>query len=252
MIFGFENHSLPKPLKLTKNLQDRLTEKFKSTGAAVWNRDFIKDSLLTMSNRKCCYCESILLNESNFLEVEHFHPKNKYVDEVLEWTNLLPSCKRCNVQKGPHDTVCEPIINPCEVDPKHHLTTREYWISGIGILGKRTVYILDLNNLKLLTPRIQVGIQINQRLDSIIDQVIKYIDSTSKTTEDRFKLINGLKALMMTGTPEKGYASTVASCIMNSGNYKAIRAFLSEAGLWDDELIQLERELNAIALDVSH
>ena len=41
-----------------------------------------------------------------------------YPDEVVDWDNLLPSCKRCNTTKGTHDVVTEPIINPFDIDPK--------------------------------------------------------------------------------------------------------------------------------------
>jgi len=108
----------PKPVELTAELQVTLTDEFKSTGKSVWNVDFIKKGLLVFSNDKCCYCEANINEESKYLEVEHFHHKDTYKDEVLEWENLLPSCKKCNGTKNDHDTKLEPIIDPSKIDPK--------------------------------------------------------------------------------------------------------------------------------------
>jgi len=83
---------VPKPVELTKKLQLKLTDEFKLTGKSVWNIGFIKTHLLRFSNNKCCYCEANIVEESKYLEVEHFHHKDTYKDEVLEWENLLPSC----------------------------------------------------------------------------------------------------------------------------------------------------------------
>jgi 5-methylcytosine-specific restriction endonuclease McrA len=111
----------PKPIELTAELQDKLTDEFKLTGKSVWNIDFIKKGLLDYSNNKCCYCETNIKEESKYLEVEHFHHKGKYKDEVLEWDNLLPSCKKCNGTKNDHDTILEPIIDPSIIDPKKNI-----------------------------------------------------------------------------------------------------------------------------------
>ena len=89
----------PKPVELTTALQVALTDEFKLTGKSVWNIDFIKKALLGFSNDKCCYCEANINEESKYLEVEHFHHKDTYKEEVLEWENLLPSCKKCNGTK---------------------------------------------------------------------------------------------------------------------------------------------------------
>lgn len=74
-----------KPVELTTVLQIALTDEFKLTGKSVWNTDFIKKGLLSFSNDKCCYCEANINEESKYLEVEHFHHKDTYKDEVLEW-----------------------------------------------------------------------------------------------------------------------------------------------------------------------
>lgn len=88
----------PKPVELTTKLQKELTTEFKLTGNQFEFRLYQK-GLLDFSNNKCCYCEANIKEESKYLEVEHFHHKDKYKDEVLEWKNLLPSCKNVMEQK---------------------------------------------------------------------------------------------------------------------------------------------------------
>lgn len=84
----------------------------------VWNYDWLKTALTDSSFNKCCYTEIELGVESKYMEVEHFYHKDKYPERVLDWNNLLPSCKTCNGNKGDHDVGSEPIINPYEENPK--------------------------------------------------------------------------------------------------------------------------------------
>lgn len=62
-----------KPKELTTQKQKKLTTKFKKDGSSVWKQKWIAETLLRMSNGKCCFCESKLNRESNYLEVEHFY-----------------------------------------------------------------------------------------------------------------------------------------------------------------------------------
>lgn len=45
--------------------------------------------------RKCAYCEANYAI-TGYLEVEHCRPKSLYPWLAADWSNLLPSCKRCN------------------------------------------------------------------------------------------------------------------------------------------------------------
>src|SRR5437868_15151041 len=87
----------PSPAELTQQVQQELTALFKADGKVVWDRGFIKDTLRLMSSGKCSYCECSLGEESKYLEVEHFADKHSYPDQVVDWLNLLPACKHCNV-----------------------------------------------------------------------------------------------------------------------------------------------------------
>ncbi len=79
-----------------------------------------------MSNGKCCYCETKLVEEGKYMQVDHYPPKSKYPYEVLEWENLLLSCGMCNNKKRAYDTALEPIINPTEHKPKEYLHLRNF------------------------------------------------------------------------------------------------------------------------------
>lgn len=88
------------PQQLTDTVKDELTQEFINTGKNVWAKTYIKSALLAMSHNKCAYCECKLDEESKYMEVEHFLPKDDYPNQVVDWNNLLPSCKRCNTKKG--------------------------------------------------------------------------------------------------------------------------------------------------------
>ena len=91
---------IDKPKELTAEKEAELVAKFKETEAPVWQKKWIKDALLKMTNNKCAYSEQRLNECSAYMEVEHFKCKSKYRDEVVRWGNLLPSCKVCNDKKG--------------------------------------------------------------------------------------------------------------------------------------------------------
>lgn len=114
------------PPELTEELIQSLTDEYKATGKAVWQKAFFGKALLSSSHNKCCFSECRLNEEGKYDEVEHFHPKSLYPDEVVVWTNLLPISKACNIAKSDHDTKSEPIINPYTDDPKDHIYIKGY------------------------------------------------------------------------------------------------------------------------------
>jgi hypothetical protein len=241
----------PKPVELTPELQVKLTAEFKLSGKSVWNIDFIKRGLLDFSRNKCCYCEVNIKEESKYLEVEHFHHKNIYKDEVMEWDNLLPACKRCNGQKGDHDTKKEPIIDPTIVDPKKHLKYWRYRIKGSDGLGKITVSVLNLNDPdRLVTKRYEIGNAIQVKLEELNDLVDDYISGVQTKTIRKNRIINGIKDLMREGLPPAIYSATSATVILTDTEFDCLKSKLSSIGFWDSELSELEVHLLNIALEL--
>ena len=135
-----------KPERLSKELQQSLTKEYKKDGKPVWNKSFIRNAVEKIAFRKCCYSESRLGEESKYMEIDHFYPKKYFPKKVVEWGNLLPSSKKCNVSKGSHNTLAEPIINPCVDNPKDHLYIQNYRFYGKTEKGRLTIDIVALND----------------------------------------------------------------------------------------------------------
>jgi hypothetical protein len=240
-----------KPIELTAALQAELTAKFKLTGASVWQLDFIKRCLLDFSNDKCCYCEANIKEESKYLEVEHFHHKDTYKDEVLEWDNLLPSCKKCNGTKGSHDTKAEPIIDPAMTDPKLHLKYWRYRIKGKDGLGRLTVSVLDLNNSeRLVKKRFEIGDAVQSKLEQLNELTDDYVSGTQVSTRRKNRIINGMKDLMREGLPASIYSATTAAIILTDVEFLSLKEKLGLLTFWDAELSQLESDLMKVAFEV--
>lgn len=241
----------PKPVELTTTLQVALTDEFKLTGKSVWNIDFIKKGLLGFSNDKCCYCEANINEESKYLEVEHFHHKDIYKDEVLEWENLLPSCKKCNGTKNDHDTKLEPIIDPSKIDPKKHLKYWRYRIKGSDDFGKLTVSVLNLNEQdRLVKKRFEIGNAIQVKLEQLNELTDDYISGVQTSTRRKNFIINGTKDLMREGLPNSIYSATSATVILTDTEYNTLKIKLTSLKFWDTELSQLEIDLTKTALEL--
>jgi hypothetical protein len=241
-----------KPVELTDEIKDSLTQEFKLTGKSVWNQDYIKKALLSYSNDKCCYCEANIKEESKYLEVEHFHHKEDYKDEVLEWENLLPSCKKCNGTKSNHDTMSEPIIKPTDVDPRLHLQYWCYRIKGIDDLGKMTVSVLNLNDQdRLVKKRFEIGNAIQEKVEQLNELMDDYLAGIQTGTRRRNRIVNGLKDLMREGLPTAIYSATSASVILNDTAFKTLKFNITNANLWDSEFVDLESKLTDTALNIT-
>ena len=231
-----------KPTELTVSEQQLLTDEFKRTGASVWRKDYITNSLLACSNKKCAYCECDITEESKYLEVEHFHHKDDYPNEVVEWANLLPSCKKCNGTKGTHDTYKEPIINPCDDNPQDYLILKNYRIKGKDEFGKLTVSVLDLNNQdRHCKKRFEIGNAAYEKLEDFLHMIEEYETGASASTRRKNRIINGVKDLLRIAQSGKTYSATISSIILSSTDYGEIKSKLTILNLWDDELKELER-----------
>lgn len=239
-----------KPIELTSEVQLRLTEEYKTTRKAVWNLPYIKKALLSFSYNKCSYCETDLQVECKYIEVEHFHPKGLYENEVLDWENLLPSCKKCNCTKKDHDTISEPIIDPSLIDPKLHLKSGYYRIQGKDDLGKLTVSVLDLNNAdRLVIKRFEIGNAVISRLEELNHRADDYISSQNKLTISKNLLVQGIKSLLREGLPSSTYSATTGCVILNDNGFLKLKEKITSLNLWDNELQGLEDEVRKVAFD---
>ncbi|MCP4148898.1 MAG: hypothetical protein GY757_14220 [bacterium] len=250
----------PKPKELTPEKQQELTARFKEDEKkAVWQQTYIKKALLEMSQEKCCYCELKIDEKCNHLEVEHYYPKSKYQDKVVEWDNLLPSCKRCNGKKGEYDTGIEPIIHPVRDEPKDHLYFKNHQIRAKkgSKLGERTVDLLDLNELKstadkvkgIQMSRFETGAALTKRLKELDEDADQYFKEERLTPRRRNRLINTLRELLTDSTPLAAFSASTATLLLNEEYYTRIKKKFIANKLWSDELQTLEDEAKTCALE---
>ncbi|ANC77409.1 hypothetical protein ABE65_011585 [Fictibacillus phosphorivorans] len=240
-----------KPAELTDDLKTQLTNKYKTDGTSVWNHELLKVPLLHMSHKKCCYCECNIAEESKYMEVEHFYPKDIYPDLVVDWANLLPACKRCNTNKSNHDPNQSKIINPCQDNPRTHIGMKLYRLKGKDEIGSNTIDVIYLNEIeRLVYPRFQIGTEVQESIEDILEKTKEYYEGKSVSTRRKNRIVNGLKKIMEEGRPQKEYSAVVASVILNDNNFNYCKDLLINLSLWDDELIQLESVLSNNSLDI--
>jgi uncharacterized protein (TIGR02646 family) len=214
---------VPRPAALTKPIVTQLTQDFINEGKTVWKGNGIEEALLDMSNDKCCYCECHIDEESKYLEVEHFYHKNQYKNLVLQWSNLLPSCKRCNTTKGSHDVGIEPIINPTIDSPNEHLCFRAYRIYPKSSLGKKTIEIINLNHRKrIVKPRFDLGDKLVEELYVLLELSIDYDNGKSHHTRRKNIITNKLERLMEEAIPSSEFAATAATILLNDDSFVAV------------------------------
>lgn len=247
---------IPKPKELTEDVQKELTEKFKKDKSiVVWNKQYIRDGLLEMTNDKCCYCESKAGRGNEDMHVEHYHPKDKYPEEVVDWENLLPSCPHCNRSKSNHDTYLEPIINPCKDDPRQYFYFKDYRYRSKDLdpdsKGKRTLFVLKLNDTdKIKSTRFDIGERLSKEIDNIYELASDNKDVLYTDTRKRNRVVNGCRNLLKFCQPSSEYGSCMSTILHNDADFIALCVLLKQLNLWSEELEELYVMSNGIKYDL--
>jgi hypothetical protein len=187
--------------------------------------------------------------ESKYVEVEHFHDKDKYEDEVVIWDNLLPSCKKCNDHKGKHDTYDEPIIDPTKHDPRDHLAFYCYYLRGKTDMGRETESLLHLNDYKHHTlPRFKICCELSDALNTLYDTASTLVPDTIKGNKTRFRnrMINFLQLCQ----PDEPYTAVKATVVSNDKKYNEIVDIMKRLQLWSEPLISLDSTMRRYQLDI--
>lgn len=237
-----------RPEYLTPSKVQELTDEFKSKKISVWNKEQIKNPLLESSYRKCAYCECTLVTESNYMEVEHFEDKYRNPDKVVEWENLLPSCKKCNSKKGGHDVNKEPIINPYNDEPKDHLFFKLYRLQAKDNKGRNTIEVVDLNNSeRSVLPRFQIGEKIHELVYTAKERFFLYIED--KNTKNRNRLEGIIEQLLIEAQPQALYSATAATVLLNNNDFKDLVELMKKENIWSDSLESMYKCSEAINLD---
>lgn len=238
------------PSELTIEKQKELTLKYANTKEPVWQQNYIKNTLLKSSHNKCAYCECTLGQESKYLEVEHYYHKDQYPNKVVEWDNLLPSCKRCNGSKGTFDTNLNDFINPAIIEPKDHIILDDYRLRPTSLAGENTIEELNLNDSnKLVIVRYQVSEAVINSLENIYQSISTYIENPSSRRLN--KIVSASKAVFKEGLANAEYAGTVSTVLLKNQTFNLITDFLKLLNRWDEELQAIHNSLqnNALSTD---
>lgn len=142
----------------------------------IYGHDSVKDALVMLQNKKCCFCESRITHIS-YGDVEHFRPKAGFSQDeadqfhkpgyfwlAYDWSNLFLSCqicnqrykrsffplknteKRCKIDRSYSISDEEPLfINPSEINPSDHLTFHREVPIGKTREGQTTIKYLGLD-----------------------------------------------------------------------------------------------------------
>ncbi|MDE5585860.1 MAG: hypothetical protein K2I92_05900 [Muribaculaceae bacterium] len=228
----------PRPAFLTDEFVNRQTEKYKADNSVrVWDIKALKEALLTASHNKCSFSEVILNQEGKYMQVEHFYPKSKYPEKVLEWGNLLPCLNVCNSRKRDLDPSRHPMVNPFFDNPKDFFYIENGRICVLDSKNKKAVNTLeayDLNNPgQLRIPRLR---SINK---------VKEILLMIKDTFPQNTLIgkNRLKAILRDCGKTYEYSAAKSTAVLEDNNYRIMKEILTERGEWDEDLRILEEDL---------
>lgn len=242
--------TLPKkPLKLTVEKENQLIKEFIDSNKkkVVWKYKFLYEPVRLSSFSKCCYSEIYLNTKSTYLEIEHFCHKDAYPKQVVEWGNLLPSCKKCNGTKGTTDTKKIALINPYIDDPKEHLYFeyfRLYPKKG-SLKGKNTIQNTALNDLKhFVEPRIKQTFLFSTQLNNFYINFIQDNELISFTIQKRNIKINQLKGVLSDINRKKEFSACIATTVFDSTDYQKIKDYLKLNNFWDQEFQDFENEIN--------
>ena len=238
------------PIELTPEVVADKTSAFKADPRnRVWDEPYIKTRLMKMTNDKCCYCECRLGEGPVYMEVEHFHHKGMYPDEVVCWDNLLPSCRTCNANKGAHDTVANPIVNPGVDDPKDHFNFKDFRYKWKTPEGKETVILLSLNDTeKKCMPRYRVCTQLITYVEDLVED-IKSVTAESRLQEKN-RMKRKVRELLEMCQSDREFTAFKATTMVNSSDYAELVDEMQSRGLWTEDMIELDTKMREYAFDV--
>lgn len=236
------------PTKLTQSFVQEKTDHYKSTGESVWNIEWLKEALKGLSYGKCAYCECSLSKESNYMEVEHFEDKMHNPDKVMDWDNLLPSCKHCNGHKSTHDVIAEPIVNPFIDNPGDHLYFQHYRYKAKDTKGDTTISVLDLNDgeRKLVDTRFDIGNALQESLEELLTKLDIY--NKRPDIPNKNKLIGAIHGVLLQCQPNSEYAALCATVLHSCEEYQKLKTGLKRNGLWNQQLEEYDSTSQSICL----
>jgi DNA polymerase III delta prime subunit len=158
----------------------RAQQRYKFRG--VTRMPGVRDTLMSLFNNKCAYCESLLEPTSNFT-IDRFRPCDGAVNLsgefdpdhywwlAYEWFNVYPVCQVCNSMKGNRFPVAGQrakagvastnlrdeqalLLDPCIDQPEQHLIFGKDGVAASETeQGRTTIDVLGLNRTGLVEAR---------------------------------------------------------------------------------------------------
>lgn len=235
------------PEELTQDVKEELTRLYaENKHRVVWSspkiKQPLKDALTDMTHKKCAYCECELEIEAKDVTIDHFLPKSKHADKVVEWENLFPACLRCNREKKDKE---DRIINPCEENPQQFLALNKistFRLKGIDEegVGQSTIRTIKLNDVdRVIAARMKEW-----------EEIEKWLLYVYKNLLDGYKERHReqVAGLMKKCTASSSYSAVKATHMLHNETYIKIKEILKTQNAWTDELEQLEMQMKEIAL----
>lgn len=214
------------PPELTREVKEELTRLYaQNNEREVWSSSKIKKPLKDVT-------------------IDHFLPKSKNPDKVVEWDNLLPACLRCNRNKKDKENR---IVNPCEEEPKKFLAVKKgnpFCMKGIDAdgVGHETIQSVGLNDMERV-------IMARKTEWEEIQKWLRYIhDNMQEKPHERHR--EQLLGLMKKCTFDNSYSAVKATNMLLDETYANIKEMLQEEGAWTERFEETESQMKSIALQV--
>lgn len=196
-----------------------IPQKIKNQVINHYRNEEIKERVKEITKNKCVFCESSI-EIIDYTNIEHFHPKSIHPKFAFKWSNLLPSCRRCNISKGNFDTRNKPFINPFDFEPEEHLYYRDLKIYAINgnLDAENTIKNCDLNRTELMRTRSQILISFYDTEDLLEVKNNAYKELKRKTSQIKLSndLLNSLLSLKNLSDYYSAYAGFSRNYITNS------------------------------------
>jgi uncharacterized protein (TIGR02646 family) len=237
------------PVELSDAVVQALTARFaQDKTERVWAQDYILVALAAMSHGKCAYCEALLTEESKYIEVDHFRCKANHPELVVHWDNLLPACKRCNGNKSNHDVdVNGALVDPSVADPREHMYMLNFRLHPKTPIGDRTIDVLYLNQSdRVVLPRFQVGTVTAESVERLLNTLERW----EQENQDRFlrRLVRSTAEVLKEAIPPAEYSATSATVLIQSPGYADLKARMTAAEIWSEDLEGLDQTMRSLAL----
>jgi uncharacterized protein (TIGR02646 family) len=210
---------------------------------SVWNKDYIKEKLLDMTNKKCAYCESSL---ALGFEIDHFYCRTEHPKLVVRWDNLLPVCHHCNTVKKDYDCAIEPIINPTMDNPQKHLIYYhcEFFPYNDSKKGQSTITCLELNDTSVWgEKRYSIYKNVTEDIKVCLHD-LNYITGPLDKKAIQLRIIEMFKDCLK----GREYSALYATEILQHALYTQLKKKLKDTKMWTKQINTYEKIAQRISL----